>query len=175
MCGIRNPKGVSTKSAFVTVLTENMKQFLNGSETIRPIPLKNNPEYTYISSTGLITILLVFVAIVLIVFVVVKIHQRKTKHVSMYGLQISPIERVNEIQQNKNGHAKNWVAVNVDEDGDEFLNSIIKTALLKPGISDNLLPSERHNLQSTSTNLFDCKCVHPDTQTSTTRSKSPCF
>jgi len=183
VCGIRDVKGISTKSAFLTVLTENFKELLNGPETIKPIPLKNKPEYTYISTTWLIAILISFVAIMLILFVIVKIHQRKRKHVSMYSLQISPIERVNEIQQNefknKNGHVENWIAVDVDDDRDTFLSSIENNSghnkIIKPGINDKLLLGERHDLQFTSTNLFDCKCVHPDVQQSTTRPNSPCF
>jgi len=183
LCGIRNSKGIATKSSFITVLTDNSTEWLSGSEIIKPIPLKNNPEYTYISSVWLTAILVVFVVIVLIVFIIVKIHQRRTKNVSRYSLQISPNERVNEIQQNefknKNDHVKHWVTLDVEEDEDGFLRSIEShsnhNSIIKQGVNENLLSSERHNLQSTSTNLFDCNCVHPSSGALINRSTSPCF
>ena len=68
--------------------------------TIRKDPVSEsiNQDFVYVSGTWLTLILVLFVMVVLTVFVSIKLHQRRSKSVSKYQLQISPIERVNEIQ-----------------------------------------------------------------------------
>ena len=76
------------------ILEKSMKM------TIRKDPVSEsiNQDFVYVSGTWLTLILVLFVMVVLTVFVSIKLHQRRSKSVSKYQLQISPIERVNEIQ-----------------------------------------------------------------------------
>ena len=107
LCAIRNSRGFATKSAFLTVLekAEIVYHIPNIIEkpmkmTIKKEPLKIEEKYdfVYVSGTLLTLMLFVFATIILTVFLFIKLHQRRSKSVAKYQLQVSPIERHNDIQ-----------------------------------------------------------------------------
>ena len=128
LCAIRNSKGFATKSAFLTVLGKPIVKYhfpdvikKSMKMTIRKeqLPVEQNYDFVYVSGTSLTLVLIVFVTIIFTVFAFIKIHQIRSRSLSKYQLQISPIERVNEMQyeiRNKNEFPKYWLEVGIEED-----------------------------------------------------------
>ena len=63
-----------------------------------PLTTEDNHDFVYVSGTLLTLVLFVFATVIFTVFLFIKLHQRRSKSVAKYQLQVSPIERHNEIQ-----------------------------------------------------------------------------
>ena len=107
LCAIRNSRGFATKSAFLTVLekAEIVYQIPNIIEKSMKMTIKKEPltsedkmDFIYVSGTLLTLVLFVFATIIFTVLLFIKLHQRRSESVAKYQLQVSPIERHNEIQ-----------------------------------------------------------------------------
>ena len=106
LCAIRNSRGFATKSAFLTVLekAEIVYKIPNIIEKSMKMTIKKEPlttedhDLVYVSGTLLTLVLFVFATVIFTVFLFIKLHQRRSKSVAKYQLQISPIERHYEIQ-----------------------------------------------------------------------------
>ena len=166
VCGVKNVNGIATSSAFVSVID------------------KDGNADSYIHTWVTIPCVVVFVVLVIIIFILVKMYKRREENKSKCLVQISPTESVDEIQhgfRNKTKNMQNFVGIDVEKETGGFNNFIAHQdgsrlvndgAIRRQHISGESSSSEGCIL-STSTNLFDCKCVEPGPNTS--RPNSPCF
>lgn len=199
VCGLRNVNGIATSSAFVTVVDSGVKRDLEAMnadvkkdlEARNLMHLKDTPNNEQTNNVWLTVTLIVFiafVALVVMVFIIVKMYKKRSENTSKYMVQISPNESINEIQHefrhHKNESMRSWVDIDV-EDGNGFVNNCIinqeNGGTMKKDTSGVLLsstfssPNKSSIFASTSTNLFDCKCVEPGYGLTLSRPNSPCF